>query len=365
MAALARLQASDCDNPALDVFTSVGGLLVDVAVLKFQIWDKTTGTPVQVYPDSIGGKEDVNLDDCDDGGDRLSLGRYVADYTPPVDANLGTYQVRWYIQFDVSSSAQVFIEEFEVLADVTASSGSPEGYLLVSDMRDEGVPATFTDDWLIKRIALASRFVEASTRRFFYPKAMTFRVDGRGGPKLLLSDPIIAIETVKFEISPLYPENFQVVETDIMRVYNRHLSAGLTEPDDRNNPKIELFNPGFVRDRQTPMLTRLNFPVGQLNVEVTGVFGYTDPDGTNTQGKTPDLIKHVTKLIVFKELAKMQKATSRFDARARFRLTSERTRDQAYTLEGLGSLRGAGFTGDPEIDNVLAYFSRPPAMGAV
>ncbi|TBR17486.1 MAG: hypothetical protein EPO57_09150 [Chitinophagaceae bacterium] len=65
-----------------------------------------------------------------------------------------------------------------------------------------------------------------------------------------------------------------------------------------------------------------------------------------------------------RELYKMADVGRRNDAMNRNRLTSERTRDQAYTLEGLGTLRGAFLTGDPEIDHILASFMRPPALGA-
>ncbi|MEK9737421.1 MAG: hypothetical protein VW239_08880 [Candidatus Nanopelagicales bacterium] len=101
---------------------------------------------------------------------------------------------------------------------------------------------------------------------------------------------------------------------------------------------------------------------------MTGVFGYTDPDpdAANTQGKTPDLIKHVCKLIVMRQLPTMASG-DRFDALNRNRITSEKTRDQSYTLAPYGAQRagaGAGFTGDPEIESILASFMRPPALGA-
>jgi hypothetical protein len=63
-----------------------------------------------------------------------------------------------------------------------------------------------------------------------------------------------------------------------------------------------------------------------------------------------------------RELPLLGHVDAREDAQRRFRITSERTRDQSYTLEAL-RLHGA-FTGDPEIDNILAAFSRPPDLGA-
>lgn len=41
---------------------------------------------------------------------------------------------------------------------------------------------------------------------------------------------------------------------------------------------------------------------------------------------------------------------------------SERTRDQGYNLDPLRA-QGA-FTGDPEVDAIIASFQRPPQLGA-
>ena len=103
------------------------------------------------------------------------------------------------------------------------------------------------------------------------------------------------------------------------------------------------------------------WPRGSQNITLRGVFGYTEPDGSPS-GKTPDLIRHATKLLVMRELPLLGNADQREDAQRRYRLTSERTRDQSYTLEAL-KLHGA-FTGDPEIDNLLVAFVRPADVGA-
>ncbi len=360
MAALARLQASSCANPVLDIYTQVSGVLTNVYALAFRIFDVTTGTAVQVWPEDEDEREDVLVDeDCPDG-DRIGTGHYVARWDVPADANIGSYLITWYIKLTAGSSEQASSEEFEVLAEVVGGFDLDPRYCTLQSMRDEGVPTSVTDAHLLRRITLASRFVEMATKRFFNPRELTFRIDGSGGPRLLLSHPIISIATVAFEISPVYPDEFRPIESDTIRVYNRHLSQGLLSPDDRNNPKIELFNPGFARNDRA-MLMRLHFPLGQQSVEITGVFGYTDPDGTAT-GKTPDLITHVTKLIVMRELDKMARVGARFDTRARPRLTSERTRDQSYNLNAapVSTL----LTGDMEIDGILANYMRPPGLGA-
>jgi hypothetical protein len=369
MAAIAREQTSNCANPILDVFFSTSSVLVDVAVLEFQVFDVSTPakqiTPVQVFPATIGAREPVNVAVvCPAvGAGKISTGRFVATWTVPTAEPIGAHRIKWFFKFTPLAPEQTFQEEFEVLLSGTVSGFG--GYCTVGDLRDEGVTTSMaSDSYLLKRISLASRFIDRATGRFFEPRPLTLKLDGRGGRMLLLDVPIISIETVEYETSPFQPSS-SLVDAELMRIYNRHLSQGLTQPDDRNNPKIELYYPGDEITSASPYApTRLTFPRGQQNVTVKGVFGYTDPAPPSTTGETPELIRHACKLLVMRELPKMAQTAARDDATNRYRLTSERTRDQAYTLEGLGKRTGY-FTGDPAIDNILASYMRPPALGAV
>jgi hypothetical protein len=359
MGALARGQPSDCSNPVLDLFTQVNGVLVDVAVLEFQIFDVSDPgkqlAPVQVYPAAAGARAPVDVATLCPAGDKLSTGHFVARWTPPIDEAIGTYEIRWFFRLTPTSPEQTFREEFEVLVEVAGFAAT--GYAAVSDLRDEGVTATDATDARLQRlIALASRYVERITGRFFEPRMQTLRVDGSGGRVLALGHPIIGIDTVSIDSNPFSPADL-TVDPDLFRVYNRHLTQGLLLPDDRDHPRLELVNEEDVHLG----LGRLRWPRGQQNIEVRGVFGYTEPDGSPT-GRTPELIRHVTKLLVLRELPRMSDFDRREDAQRRWRLTSERTRDQSYTLEAL-RLHGE-FTGDPEIDNILVAFVRPADFGA-
>jgi hypothetical protein len=230
-------------------------------------------------------------------------------------------------------------------------------YATVADLRAEGVTEAAAWDARIESlIVLAGSYVERMTGRFFEPRAQTLRLDGTGGRVLSLGQPIVAVEAVFVDSSPFSPGG-DAVDPTFYRVYNRHLTEGLLLPDDRDNPRIELL--GY--EEPFPGVGRLGWPRGQQNVEVRGVFGYTEPDGSPT-GRTPVLIRHVTKLLVLRELPKMTDLDRREDALRRWRITSERTRDQAYTLEA--SRLSGEFTGDPEIDTILVAFCRPPDLGA-
>lgn len=354
MAAIARSQASTCATPILDVYTSTNGVLVDVYALSFQIFDHSDGASTQIYPATLGDREVVDLTPCPLGS-RLAEGHYVARWTCPVNANIGTHSVRWFVQLSSSLAEQSYAEEFEVLAEVMLSGTAEPDYTTVAEMRAEGVSTTMaSDSFLLQRIALASRLVDAATGRFFAPRAADWRLDGRrcAGGRLELPAPILAISHLGDEADAWDPDEYVV--------YNRHLT-GLLDPDDRDYPHVVLhgWDGRYVHG--------LGFSHGSQNIRVSGVFGYTDPDGTPF-GTTPLLIKHVTKLLVLRNLAKLGNVSSRFDALVRARLTSERTRDQSYTISALGTANvpsGLGFTGDPEIDNILAMFRRPFGMAAV
>ncbi len=368
MASLARGQPSDCAHPALDLFTQVSGMLIDVAVLEVQIFDVSDPgkqlNPLQVHPTTAGARAPVNVTTLCPSGDKLSTGHFVARWTPPLDAAIGTYEVRWFFRLNAGSPEQTFREEFEVLAAVAGFSA--DGYASVSDLRAEGVTSTDAPDARIQRlIALASRYIERITARFFDPRVQEFSVDGTGGRTLALGHPIIGVEGVFIDSSPFTPGDLPV-DPSVYRVYNRHLTQGLLLPDDRDNPKLEFVHGSDLAGVRFESiggtgLASLVWPRGQQNITVRGVFGYTEPDGSPT-GRTPELIRHATKLLVMRDLPLLGSVDQREDAQRRFRLTSERTRDQSYTLEAL-RLHGA-FTGDPEIDNILVGFVRPPDFGA-
>ena len=320
MQALGRGQRSDISHPALSVFTPIDGVLDDVDVVEYAIVDRTGGAPVQVFPES--GRA---------AAARLGVGHYVAVYTPPASAQLGHHAVRWFVR--TAEDELHFETPFEVLA---APVDTPPGYCMLQDLRDEGfAPDAVSDTRLVRIIALASRTIERITGRFFEPRRQRIELDGLGSSELLLDEPIIAVE--KIEIGGGGPVSGATI-------YNRHITQGLMLPDDRQNPRIHL-----------------GFPCGARNVRVTGLFGYTEPDGSPT-GTTPLLIREACKRLVVREIPLLSDTGRREDARQRFRILQEKTREQSYTLDKLA--HPGALTGDPDIDDILALFMRPADLGA-
>ena len=373
--ALPRGIASDCVNAALVFYAYTSGFLKNPLSLEYQIFDIATPakqtTPVQVFPG--GGREAVDLTDCATGGDRLGTGRFVAQFTPSLTGTIGTHIIRWFITREAGGTEETFEQEFLVLSENEAVANA---YATVADMRAEGVTDMLADD---RRVLMAlrqsKRFIERITRRFFEPRFLEIKVDGKAGAKIQIDMPIIALEQISIDDFPLDPVDSLLSEESI-RVYNRHIEQGLEHPDDRNNPKIEALayfhsgsahSDGFNGFSHASHRTFI-FPRGQQNITLRGVFGYTEPDGSSA-GSTPFEIKHVSKLLAIRELPAMLDFEQRAEFQDRFKVTKEKTKQQQIEYIDRPTGRGQSvffgyFTGDPIIDNILSAYVSPPTLGA-
>lgn len=378
MPKLARNQASDCDYPELDIYTQVSGVgFVDVFSLEYVIKEDVTspGSPVQVYPPA--GRATVNLALCP-AGEKLSTGHYVALYTPDLTEPIGTHIIEWYFKLSATSPEQTFCEDFEVLAEGSASSST--GYCTIAELRALGIPDTGTNAKsnaeLQTLITLASNMIDRYTGRFFEPRSQVINVDGKGRNGLLLGDPIIKINSITLRSDDFTSD--QPIDLGDVRIYNRHLTQNLTNPDDRDSPKIEFieFDRRYERNNVSGNSAHYIFhphrwPDGTQNVEIDGVFGYTEYDQTE-YGRTPFLISRATCLIVTRQLlySAYSQADKANDAANWWRVTEMKTRDQSIKYADPSkfgrSRAGVGaFTGDPEIDAIIASFRRPPMMAGV
>lgn len=365
MTAVARSAVLSASNPVLNTWIADSyGFLCEPDSLSFSIYEIATEDhdlePVLVY-----GPHSVNLT-----ADKVSTGRYAAAWTVPADEPLGRHRIEWTatitsLDQDGNSATRTMTwsRDFDVLVSVV----SQPGYVLVSDMRAEGVLSSkVSDAWLIKRIEEASAQIDRLTGRWFEPRYCEWRVDGTWKPVLHLEHPIVAIES-----ATVFGEG--LIDPDSYKVYNRHLT-GLREPDDRNAPKLEFYitQPGLQGPVQplaypypisTAWLTPKTWAKGTQNVTVKGLFGYTDPDGS-PEGDTPSEIKRAVRLLVLRNLPKQARSQERFDALNQHRLTGERTREQSYTL-AQGRAGTGAYTSDTEIDNIIEAYTRPPQFAVV
>ena len=156
-------------------------------------------------------------------------------------------------------------------------------YCTIEDVRGEGFEdCDFTDARVQKAVDTATRDIDRFLKRNFEPRKLTFRRTWRGSPSdLLLDDPIIAIDRVQFiNTDGTLGEQLEATEFE---AFNRHVTQGLTEPDDREDPKItfvfllaNFLVPGVFASRRNVDLRRA-FDQRVLNIELEGWFGYTDP----------------------------------------------------------------------------------------
>lgn len=332
------------------------GCLQDVSAAYFQIFNSLGA---QIYPAQAGEKQAVDL-----VAHKIGTGYYAAVWNS-AQAAVGLYSIKWYVTpIAAGSEENIFEQEFEV---VTAPYKG-RNYTTIQALRDDGLSATRVPDAAASRlIVTASEYVEMYTGRVFCPIPKTIRVDGTNGRSLLLDEPIVAIKGLAVSlVSQFTSSDLQVME-DTFRIYNRHLTLGLLNPDDREAPKLEFVHDddlkgvNYVVPTSGYRLTQLIWPRGQQNVRIEGVFGYTEPDGSWC-GKTPGLIQLVTRLLCFR-YSHRPGTPARDDDVKRARIQAEHTKDQGYVLGRATS--ATSYTGDPEIDGILVAFTRPPKFGAV
>lgn len=223
-------------------------------------------------------------------------------------------------------------------------------YASVAEVRAEGVPlASATDARLVALIDEATRTIDKVTRQFFEPRRATLRLDGRGTPTIELPVPPIELTRLSVDYEGMQPFPF---------VGAAPFGFGL-------DPSVLLVvgapvGPGYDGARLT-LRHGLVFPKGHGNVIAEGRWGYTEDDGT-PDGRTPLAVKRACILLVLRGLHPLADDAA-YEARSRWRIIEERTRDQSYRLD---SNRGGGLslTGDPEVDALLAPYVRTSLVGA-
>lgn len=293
------------------------------------------------------------------GGTRVPLDPDVVDYWFDDTAGASSYYYR--IAYYHGASAL----ESELSDPIQGTGGGM--YLTVQDLRDAGwTSAQLSDGRATDLIEQAEAMIEESTGRWFYPRLMTIRVDGSGARVQPLRAPVIQLDTCR--ILAVDDPYEVILEADLggIRVYNRHLTQGLTGGDD---------------DREAPRLEWNNsegwFYQGRQNVELTGWFGFTmlgrsDPVGETSpgsqvplsKGRTPPLIKRAALLLVARYLPLPTDPGSFDDALRAGAVQKIKTRDQEITYAAGAGVTGAA-SGDAEIDRILGMYSAPLSIAIV
>lgn len=249
-------------------------------------------------------------------------------------------------------------------------------YCTLAEVRAEGVDATaFPDVKVNEKIRLASTHIENVTGHWFGAKDRTLRIDGIGGTALPVHIPIVKVDTVTLLFDVQGITDTLELDPESLQVYNRHLTMGLTNPDDRDAPRIEL------RAFSGSGLFITKWPKGEQNIQLAGTFGYTELDSTDTVGETvagnqipvaqgvvPADILDVCLRLVVRNLPDIGDTDATEDEARRGDTKRVKTRDQEIeyfgrqTTEGFA---GLGLTGDATIDGVLSRYMRSLHMAFV
>lgn len=345
----------------LKIVVTRGGRPFDPSSIEFQIFQDPGGTPVQVFP--VAGKQAVDLTPFPTG-DRLSVGTFGARWIIPEDAQIVEHEIRWFVkQSDTDAERQIdfrfLVADYTAVdreADVLALSTGL--YCTANDVREEGYQdeAKFRAKRIDRLIQGASRDIERYTGRWFEPRTLDLVLDGSGAKTLEMPGPPIEIKEVRV-LSGTDPIDTRVIDLQDIVTFNRWLK-GVVKPDDRNDPRIALVTSTRLRPHRTGI-----FPRGEQNIQVSGIFGYTDRDVTvGPYGTTPEAIRRCCVLMVARELPEIRDYSSREDRQRRHLLRSEKADGQTFAYER--HPRPAKITGDPEIDSILVDFMAPPSMEA-
>lgn len=255
-----------------------------------------------------------------------------------------------------------------------SASKARRGYLVPQDIWDEGyVNPPWTPLKLWRGIDRATTMIDSICRQWFEPRYAQFVFNGTDHDQLWLDLPICALLALL--------QDDTVVDLGDVEVYNRHLTRGQLNPDDRMNPKVSYaldYPPGYRGRRRRIYADSALFGAGRKNVLLKGVFGYTELGPGNyagetvtdsqlplSYGQTPAEIKRAALLLA---LTFMLPAADQQDAFLQNRVTQIKTRDQSISFSDMSSSNSGdasfGLTGNIEVDNILMRYSGPLRMGA-
>lgn len=341
-------QASSCSNPLLPFFYQEGGLMADLYALRYEVFRLEQASIL------VSGTIDTDL--CSEGGNKIATGYYVAPLDPQVEGlDEGPYEIVWYYKPASTDAEQATSYYFEVLnASYFRVSRAYEGYAA----SNASALSAYDAHERQQAIFDASRQVERLTERIFFPRYMALSQTVRPSSRVLWFDqPVIGLSSIVLESADVVIGTLSTYEVDItgMRVFNRHLGY-LLSPDDRDNPKIAFANVGEPNLYIEPPM----FPSGCKNVTVTGVFGYTDPDG-GPFGIVPPPIAEVVTALAYKRLLDPLGKDPFLQQPGTVR--SARTRDQSITFDTSGFSSSSSLTGDERLDKILLDYYRPPHVG--
>ncbi|RLE25631.1 MAG: hypothetical protein DRJ65_07330 [Acidobacteria bacterium] len=351
MSSLARGQEN---TPSiLNWFTMLDGILTDMYLVEFQVWNIVSGLPgSQVFPAVSGDWEAVTT-----GDGHYTDGHYYAydnasehGWTPLVAEPLGTHMVKWRAKVTSGAEYQTVDEDFEITTEAAGSATS--WYISVQDVRDAGLlEADYSDAEVMAAIDMWQQFLERACRQWFNPRTLIFKTDGTDSDTLHFGVPIISVEYLKI--------NDRTDEFDVTQYL---VYSGNKYPDDRGNPRIKLVSPYVDRNIFVSAgYGKTKFRKGRQNQEIKGTFGYVESDGS-----TPKMIcRALLKIVIEKLTAGVYSPTGATPPSILGMVLKEKTDGHSITYGAPGgevSKRRPGLSGiiqDPEVLDIIKLYRAP------
>jgi len=361
MRGLAQGEQSTLADPRLQLVFRSGGYLADPvsgSVVVQDIRSHLTTPTTKVVAAAL-----------DATTQKVGTGRYAILTGSTTTWTAGTYRAVCTYVMTAGGPTYTQVVEFEILSAVDWPTGAGYvGYLSTRRAWEEPYAAsTVAAATLHRHIAEQSGKLEFYTGRFFEPRYLKVKVSGQNAAKLILNNPIIALEDAYAVWQTTTGEDTYKFEQYLYKVYNRHLDGYAAEVDDRIYPHIELTDV----DGDVVTVSSWAWPYGNQNIEVRGVFGYTDPEMDQNQGRvlvgrTPRDIERICGALIARAIE--DPTLTALSTWSPGSLSSYRTRDQAVTFGSSGGGGGGGAsepTGDPLVDSLLVRYCRPMAFKAV
>lgn len=243
------------------------------------------------------------------------------------------------------------------------------GYCSIQDMRDEGYgdvayPDARVQSAIDRAVAVIDRVCGQRFDAYFARVKLNVK---KNYDEHHIDVPIAALWKIT--------DGGSEIDLSDILVYNRHLTEGLTNPDDRSSPMIAWGSGRSIAGIES--IAGGRFLRGRKELSLWGVWGFTEigPDedyGVTAEGSqiplsygsTPYDIRVACMILTSGYLPTLSSGGD--TSSLQNRITSEKTRDQSYTLAEISDEESAfGMTGNQQVDSILMRYIAPMAIGAV
>ncbi len=216
---------------------------------------------------------------------------------------------------------------------------------VVEILRSDKVPRFRGEDIIDQAI----NFIDEQTGQFFNSRPALVSLEGNNTPTMWFPVPIIDIQ--KLRINSTTSELTEGEEFDYIAF------KGRAEPqDDRRNPRIKL-NVGRGRDSIFIGAISSRIFAKQTLTEITGDFGFLEPDGS-----TPALIRRATTILAAKEINSPAASASATTGTGPVKRTKVDLHEKEFFELKSATARGS-LSGIPEVDQIISRFRTAIRLG--